>query len=91
MNHTLTQRTTAGTLALLTALIVVVAGWITTAGACAAEHGPTLTNDVGQPPGGTEPQLALGIGLLAIGGLGLVIGLVIGLSKRADRMTSRRK
>lgn len=36
---------------------------------------PTLTNDVAQPSAGAEPQLTLGIGLLAIGLVGLVIGL----------------
>lgn len=85
MNHTLTQRTAAWTLMLLTALIVVAAGWVTTAVASAAEHVPTLTDDVGQPPGGAEQQLALGIGLLTIGVLGLVVGLVIGLSQRRAR------
>ena len=45
-----------------------------------ANHGPssaeifTLTN-VGQPRGGAEGQLPLGIGLLAVGLLGLVYGL----------------
>ena len=92
MNHTLTQRTAAGTLALLTTLIAVVAGWITTAVASAAEHVPTLTNDVGQPAGGAEQQLPLGLGLLTIGVLGLVIGLAAGRSQRraVTRGLSRR-
>ena len=36
---------------------------------------PTLTNNIAQPNGGAEPQLPIGIGLLAIGLLGLVLGL----------------
>ena len=85
MNHTLTQRTAAGTLALVMTVVVVVAGWITTAVASAAEHVPTLTNDVGQPAGGAESQLPLGIGLLAIGVLGIVLGLAAGRVQRRAR------
>ena len=36
----------------------------------------TLTNNVGQPGGSAEGQLPLGIGLLAIGLVGLVYGVV---------------
>ena len=42
----------------------------------------TLTNDVGQPGGSAERQLLLGIGLLAVGLLGLVYGVVALLLSR---------
>lgn len=48
----------------------------------------TLTNDIGQPGGSAERQLALGIGLLAVGLLGLVYGLVALLLSRR-RTTAR--
>ena len=35
---------------------------------------PTLTNDIGQPSDGAEWQLPVGIGLLAVGLLGLLCG-----------------
>ena len=41
---------------------------------------PTLTNDVGQPSSGVGLQLPLGIGLLAVGLLGLVYGLAAQLT-----------
>ena len=36
---------------------------------------PTLTNDVGQPPGGSEAQLPLGLSLVGLGLAGLLFGL----------------
>lgn len=46
---------------------------------------PTLTNDVGRSFGSAEGQLPLGIGLLAVGLLGLVYGLAATLSTRPMR------
>ena len=42
----------------------------------------TLTNEVGQPLGSAEGQLLWGIGLLAVGLLGLVYGVAAALSTR---------
>lgn len=41
---------------------------------------PTLTNDIGQPDGGAEWQLPVGVGLLAAGQVGLVYGLTTRLA-----------
>ncbi len=54
------------------------------AGPSSSAEVSTLTNNVGQPGGSAEGQLPLGIGLLAVGLLGLVCGLV------ALRSTRRR-
>lgn len=42
----------------------------------------TLTNDVGQTRGSAEEQLPLGIGLLAVGLLGLVYAAVLSTGRR---------
>ena len=36
----------------------------------------TLTNDVGQPSGGPESQLPIGVGLIGLGVLGLAFGML---------------
>lgn len=46
---------------------------------------PTLTNHIGQPSGGAEWQLPVGIGLLALGLLGLGYGLAAVLSMRRQQ------
>lgn len=50
---------------------------------------PTLTSDIGQPSDGTELQLAAGIGLLAVGLLGLVYAVVALLLARRQRSVAR--
>ena len=51
------------------------AGWAEASEGAGAAGLPTLTNDVGQPSGGTESQLPVGLGLLAVGLLGVGYGL----------------
>lgn len=48
---------------------------------------PTLTNDVGQPSSGAGLQLPLGIGLVAVGLLGLVYGLTTQVTTSARDLT----
>src|SRR5688500_4906010 len=51
---------------------------------------PTLTSDLRQPSGGAERQLPVGIGLLAVGLLGLVYSLVTLLLPRRQRSLAAR-
>ena len=51
---------------------------------------PTLTSDIAQPSDGTEQQLPAGIGLLAVGLLGLVYGVVALLLPRHPGPVARR-
>lgn len=51
---------------------------------------PSLTNDVGRPEGHAGSQLPLGLGLLALGLVGLVCGLAATLTRRlGSRPASR--
>lgn len=62
------------------------AGTSATAGyAASSAKSPTLTNDIGRPSDGAEWQRPIGVGLLAVGLLGLVYGLT------AIRSTRRRR
>jgi hypothetical protein len=72
MHETFTSTAIVRTFALLAILMIVAAGYSTSA---LAAQVPTLTNDVGQPGGGAEAQLAVGIALLTFGLLGVLAGI----------------
>jgi hypothetical protein len=77
----------------LAALLVVMALGVPVAPAVAsaaapAPQTPTLTNDVAQPPGHAEPQVALGIALLALGAIGLAAGTAQLARRRVERRTA---
>lgn len=91
MKHTITHRTGLPAVALLTVVAAALAGYPMTADAFAAAQVPTLTNEVGQPAGGAEPQLVLGIALLAIGLVGLAIGLAAYSRRSAASARVRRR
>ena len=52
---------------------------------------PTLVNDVGRPASDSQPELTVGIGLLAIGLLGLVLGVTARLAPRPVRLPRARR
>ena len=86
MQRTVTTR--IGVLALAVAVLVTVALACAATAATAATFGApdqyrtTLTGEAGQPTGGPETQLALGLGLLGLGVLGVAAGLTVMLSAR---------
>ena len=64
--------------------------WAEASDAASSADIPSLTNDVGRPEGHAGSQLPLGLGLLALGLVGLVCGLAATLTRRlGPRRASR--